>query len=117
MLYRIGTQAEWMALEGAFHHSIMEELKAYVDVLDLEYGADRDYMEVGGYALLAETKKDLEQVKAVLNYDSHPCEWAMRLWGGIGYVAALYLLNNEFTIQLYMPEAIAPVDVLEELTD
>ena len=117
MLYRVGTQAEWMALEGMFHYSIMEELKAYLDVLDLEYGIDRDYMEVGGYALVVESEEDLERVKAVLDYDSHPCEWAMRLWGGAGYVSALYLLNNEFSIQLYMPESIAPDDVLQELTD
>lgn len=117
MLYRIGTQSEWMTLKGIIHYSIMEELKAYIDILDLEYGLERDYMEVGGYAFVAETKDDLERVKEVLNYDTHPCEWAMRLWGSTGYVSALYLLNNEFSIQLYMPEHIAPKDILEELTD
>ena len=117
MLYRVGTQSEWVALEGGFHHSIMEELKSYIDVLDLEYGLNRDYLEVGGYALIAETEEDLKRVKDVLDYDTHPCEWAMRLWGGTGYVSALYLLNNEFSIQLYMPESIAPDDVLQELTD
>lgn len=117
MLYRVGTLSEWVALEGIFHHNILEELKTYIDILDLEYGLERDYMEVGGYALIVETKKDLEQVKDVLNYDTHPCEWAMRLWSGTGYVSALYLLNNEFSIQLYIPEYIAPDDVLEELTD
>lgn len=117
MLYRIGTRKELSLVVDVFHSSILLELSRYIDVLDLEYGLNRDYLEEGGYALIAETAEDMEQVKDILDYDAHPCEWAMRLWDSTEYVSALYLLNNEFSIQLYMPESIAPDDVLHELTD
>ena len=56
-------------------------------------------------------------VKDAVDYDVHPCEWATRLWKGTGYVSALYLMNNEFSILVFMPEVLAPTDVLEEMTD
>ena len=117
MLYRIGTQAELALVADVFHPSILQELKGYIDVLDREYGSERDYLDCGGYAMLAQTMEDMLMVKDVVDYDVHPCEWATRLWKGTGYVSALYLMNNEFSILVFMPEVFAPTDVLEEMTD
>ena len=117
MLYRIGNQFEWSELEGVLHYRIMEELKSYIDVLDLEYGSDRDYLECGGYALLAQIVDDMLAIKDAVDYDVHPCEWATRLGNGTGYVSALYLMNNEFSILVFMPECLAPDDVISEFID
>lgn len=117
MLYRIGTGTELSSVSDVFHSSILLELNRYIGVLDREYGSDRDYLECGGYAMLAQTMDDMLAVKDVVDYDVHPCEWATRLWQGTGYVSALYLMNNEFTILVFMPEVFAPIDVLEEMTD
>ena len=117
MLYRIGTLAELVSVADIFHPSILQELKVYIDVLDREYGSGSDYLECGGYALLAQTVDDMLAIKEVVDYDVHPCEWATRLGSGTGYVSALYLMNNEYSILVFMPESLAPDDVISEFID
>ena len=38
------------------------------------------------------------------------CEWATRL-GDSGYLSALYILDNEFSVVLYMPISLAPDNI------
>ena len=74
-------------------------------------------MEEGGYSVVLETKEDLELFKQTINYDVHPCEWVVEESMNCGYLCALYLLNDDFSILLYLPKAIAPDTLLKDLEE
>lgn len=112
MLCRIGTRSEFTMLGCRLPKSVSDELLYYVSVLDSEYGAERDYLNIGGYILIAENCDDVCEMKAVIDYDSRLCEWASVI--GDGYLSAMYLLDNEFAIVVFMPIDVAPKVLLEE---
>lgn len=116
MLYTYGTTAEVYATAERFPDPVFTELLTGCVVLDSDYGEDRDYYSSGGYSLVAETADDLAAMKELLDYDSFICEWVTRIRDS-GYISALYILDNDFCVMLFMPESIAPQVLLSELED
>lgn len=116
LLYRVATQTDLATLPISLPDRALTELLQCTIILDIEYGKDRDPMQSGGYSLVAEASADLEEVKKIIDYDTHPCEWATRL-GNSGYLSALYLLNDDYSIVLFMPISIAPEAILKDLED
>lgn len=112
----LGTTKECAALEGQLPQRVYEEILRGVAVLDAEYGSERNYLDVGGFSLIADTEKDLCKSRDLFDDRWHYCEWATRL-GDSGYVSVLYLLNNEFSVMLYTKESLANEDILENLED
>ena len=117
MLYRIGTEREVEAMKDKLPAQVYEDLLTGIVVLESEYGTDRDYTMVGGYSVVLEDKEDLAVFKRIINYEEHPCEWAVRESRGCGYLNALYIINDDFSIMVYMPIAIAPEAILKDLED
>ena len=115
MLYRIGTVKEIDFIRSKFPVALIEQLHYCTKTLDDDYGADRNYLQSGGYSLLAEKEEDLAGIRAIIDFDTHPCEWADPLDGG--FLSALYLLNDDYSIVVFMPIAIAPHTLLSELED
>lgn len=115
MFYRIGTGGEIGALSGKFHPAVIVHLKHCIGILDESYGADRNYLQDGGYAVIVETADDLPYMREILDLDKHPCEWAKHLDGV--YVSALYLLNDDFAVVVYLPLELAPTALQKELED
>ena len=114
MLYTYGTTAEVYATGHRFPEPVFTELLTGCVVLDSDYGEDRDYYSSGGYSLIIESADDLPAMKELLDYDSFPCEWATRI-GTTDFISALYILDNDFCVMLFMPESIAPQSILTEL--
>ena len=115
MFYRIGTVKEMRPLYDRFREVVTDKLYYCTKVLDDIYGADRDYLQSGGYSLIAETADDLSGMREIIDFDTHPCEWVDRL--DAEYLSALYLLNDDFSVVVFMPIAIAPTALLSELED
>ena len=115
MLYRIGTVKEMRSLRNKFSLEVLGQLFVCTAILDDSYGEDRDYLQSGGYSLIAETADDLASIREIIDFDTHPCEWADRL--DEEYLSALYLLNDEFSIVVFMPVTVAPPALLSELED
>ena len=115
MLYRIGTVKEIDAIKDKFPVEVVKKLYHCTSVLDEAYGADRDYLQSGGYSLLAENEQDLDGIKSIIDFDTHPCEWADPV--GKGHLSALYLLNDNFSIVVFMPVSVAPTTILSDLED
>ena len=114
MLYCVGTVDEIMTVQDKFPKAVIEKLHHCTSVLDEAYGEERNYWQTGGYSLLAQNETDLTGIRMYIRED-HPCEWADRLDGD--YLSALYLLNDNFSIVVFMPISIAPPDLLSELED
>ena len=64
MLYRIGTVKEIRSLYGKFHEDVIEQLHYCTRTLDEAYGSERDYLQAGGYSLIAETADETAILKA-----------------------------------------------------
>ena len=116
MLYTIGTAHELSLLPYHLPEELVTEVLTGLVVLDAEYGESRNYYESGGYSVIAETIEDIPGLKAIIDYEKHPCEWATKI-GRTGYISALFILNNSFSIMAYLPQAIAPTAISNELED
>ena len=116
MLYTLGTANELSLLPSHLLEELRTEILTGLVVLDAEYSESRNYLESGGYSVIAETFEDIPGLKAIIDYEEHPCEWATRI-GMTGYVSALYILNNDFSIMVYLPQAICPTAIISELED
>ena len=110
----LGTTKECVALCDRLPQRVYEEVLRGIAVLDAEHGPERNHLEVGGFSLIADTEEDLRRARDLFDDRWHYCEWATKL-GDSGYVSALYLLNNEFSIMLYTKESLANEDIWENL--
>lgn len=112
----LGTTKECVALCDRLPQRVYEEILRGVAVLDSEFGTNRNYMESGGFSLIADTEEDLCKARELFDDRWHYCEWSTKL-GDSGYVSSLYLLNNELSVMLYTKESLANEDILENLED
>lgn len=116
MLYTLGTANELSLLRSHLPEELRTEILTGLVVLDAEYGEFRNYLESGGYSVIAETVEDIPGLKAIIDYEKHPCEWATKI-GRTGFISTLYILNNDFSIMVYLPQDIAPTEIITELED
>ena len=116
MLYTIGPANALSLLPSHLPEELRTEILTGLVVLDAEYSESRNYYESGGYSVIAETIEDLPGLKCIIDYEKHPCEWATKI-GRTGFVSALYILNNDFSIMAYLPQDICPTAIINELED
>lgn len=117
MLHIIETKERLSTVAKAVPSAIHTELLALVMRLDAEYGADRDPLDEGGYAIVITDADDLAALRSIIDIDRHPCEWAHRTGKDGSFCYALYLLNDDFSITVYMPVDIATNTILQDLED
>ena len=116
MLYRIGHKKDVYSCGCEFHKRALSEIYTGLMILDEEYGYDRDWENCGGYSILAETVEDVAAIKQYLDIEKHAPEWVT----SISYtkiISALFILNNDYSIIVYMPQEVAPQSLLSELED
>ena len=115
MLYTIGTTAEIPTLPSHLPEKLVTEIFQGLVILDCEYEPTRNYLEVGGYSIIAETEEDISNFKHINLHTRQP-EWATFI-GNTGYISALYILNNDFSIMCYMNADIMPDIIRKELLE
>ena len=116
MLYTIGTTAEIPTLPSHFPEKLVTEIFQGLVILDAEYEPTRNYLEVGGYSAILETKEDIQKFSHIINLETRQPEWATWI-SSTDYISALYILNNDFSIMAYMPLTIAPTIIRKELEE
>ena len=114
MLYELGTTKEVAMLPNHLPEQLLREVFTGLVVLDAEYGTNRDYRESGGFSLIAETREDLPALNEIINTNIHAPEWATHI-GKTGFVSALYIMNDDFSIMVYLPLEIAAVPIKLDL--
>ena len=114
MLYKLGTVKELRTLECPLPERVWTEIYMGLMILDIEYGENRNYLESGGYSIIVENAEDIPVLKEIIDFDAHPCEWATQIYV-TGYLSALYVMNDDFSIMVYMPISIAPEAILRDL--
>ncbi len=114
MVYTVGTERELPAVENKLPHAVFLELFRSTILLDYAYNPNRNYMESGGYSMIAETEADVAEISKRINLETHPCEWVDLVEG---YSISLYLLNDDFSIVLFIPLEITPKILKQELEE
>ena len=117
MLFQVGTKRELPTLSTALPEQVIEQLSQEITALDALYGEGRNYRLSGGYSLIATDSKDIPALKQIIDIETHPCEVAAEVGSGTDYLSLLFVLNNDFSIAVYLPKGIVPTALLTELED
>ena len=112
MLYTIGTEKELPMAEEKLPRAVFLELFRSTVLLDYAYNPNRNYMESGGYSMIAETEEDVAEIGKRINFETHPCEWVDLVED---HTVSLFLMNDDFSIVLFIPLAITPEILRKEL--
>jgi hypothetical protein len=99
---------------------VQEVIKGILEILDSEYGADRDkYADDGGYVVVAESIEDFDKIQKKTNIDVNEVivEYVDNLVcdNGKVYTNSLALCNNDYSISLIMPFEIMPENLLKQM--
>ena len=88
---------------------VIESIKVTIDILNENYGEDRDIeSNLGGYVLIAENIVDIE----ILKQDKLQClvpEYTdvIEVMNGENYTSSLYLLSSDFSIVVVCTEELS----------
>ena len=99
---------------------VQEVIKGILEILDSEYGADRDkYADNGGYVVVVESIEDFKEVQKKTNIDVNDIivEYVDKIicTNGKVYTNSLVLCNNDYSISLIIPFEIMPENLLNQM--
>lgn len=99
---------------------VQEVIKGILEILDSEYGADRDkYADNGGYVVIVESIEDFKGIQKKTNIDINDVivEYVDKIICSDGkvYTNSLVLCNNDYSISLIIPFEIIPKNILNQM--
>ena len=114
MIFKFGTRKDFQRHRAEMPDEVFSHLQYSIDLLDENYGANRDIdHDDGGFVLLFTHAEDLAHIRSSTGIDfaCHSPEWVDRINTATeDFAAALYLISNDFGIILS-----APVHLLSQL--
>jgi hypothetical protein len=117
-LIKVGTVKELSQFDGRIDRDVYAAVLRIVSILDEMYGAERDVdNNDGGFAVVAENVQDMSligQRYVKLDDNRHEAVDVVKCKKGM-YINALFLCNNEFGINVFMPLDIAPQVLLKDV--
>ena len=116
MLYTLGTASDLQSLNCTLPSRVRTELFIGLNILDIEYGKNRNPQETGGFSVLIESKEDIPALMKIINFERHPPEWVTKI-STTDFTASMFVMNDDFSIIVYMPISILPTQLLKELED
>lgn len=99
---------------------VQEVIKGVLEILDSEYGSNRDkYVDDGGYVIVVESIEDFKEIQKKTNIDINNVivEYVDKVScvDGKVYINSLVLCNNDYSISLIMPFEIMPKNLLKQI--
>lgn len=99
---------------------VQEVIKGILEILDSEYGADRDkHADNGGYVVVVESIEDFKELQEKVNIDVNDVivEYIDKILCTDGkiYTNSLVLCNNDYSISLIIPFEIMPENLLKQM--
>ncbi len=92
---------------------VQEIIQGILQILDTEYGADRNkYEDNGGYVIIVERKEDFEKIKEKTHIDCDDiiAEYVDKIICSNGeiYTNSLIICNSDYSISLLIPLELTP---------
>jgi hypothetical protein len=117
-LIKIGTVKELAQFEGTIDRDVYGAALRIVSILDKTYGTDRDVDNSdGGFVVIVENVQDVSVINeryVRLDENRHEAVDIVKSEKGM-YINALFLCNNEFGINIFIPLEIAPQVLLKDV--
>ena len=113
-MYVIGTLKEAQKIKGVFPDVLFEAVCKDCEILDAEYGDDRNYYVRGGFAVIIDDNEDFLNLKNLIDFNIDMYE-LFNVIDSASYVSSVYVINDDFAISLFMPESIAPDSILNAI--
>lgn len=109
-----------MEMVQALPVEVQEVIRGTLEILDSEYGADRDkYADNGGYVVVVESIEDFKEIREKTNIDVNDVivEYVDNIVcaDGKAYTNSLVLCNNDYSISLIIPFDIMPENLLKQM--
>jgi hypothetical protein len=106
----------------AMPQEVQEIIQGILQILDTEYGADRNtYEDDGGYVLVVEKKEDFQKIneETYINCDDVIAEYVDKIEcsNGKTYTNSLVLCNNDYSISLIIPMELTPQNLINYMID
>ena len=114
MLQKIGTVAQIKTIKEQLHPDLYQAVLHDLHLLDFAYGTDRDYFSLGGYSIVIDSESDLKELKSIVDFETHFPEEVL-LFSSCNYLAALFVINDDFSIMVWLPVSLAPKNFLDEV--
>jgi hypothetical protein len=118
MTYKIGTLKDLEEVQEKIPPDVYNKIHDIVSMLDREYGgADTRNIDTsdGGIVLFGDSNGSIAEVEKIINLDKRVPEWVERI--GAEYLNVLYIVTNEYSINVIIKKDIAPKKLIEELED
>lgn len=101
---------------------VQETVYKILQILDTEYGADRDkYEDDGGYVLVIEKGADLQEIKDKVYIECNAVipEYVDKIVCSNGevFTNSMILCNNDYSISLLIPIEITPQNLKDYMID
>ena len=111
MVYKIGTVSE-IASIPIKEDKAKEWIYHFTQILESEYGAERDIDSVGGYVLYVTQGSSAKEIKDIFDYTECLIELS-DIVDGVCY--AMYLLGDDFGVVIVASIDAMPVGILKEI--
>lgn len=101
---------------------VQEIIQGMLQILDTEYGTDRNkYEDDGGYIIAVERKEDFEKIKDKTYIDCNDiiAEYVDKIVCSNGeiFTNSLILCNNDYAISLIIPIELTPQNLKDYMID
>lgn len=101
---------------------VQEIIEGILQILDEEYGSDRNiYEEDGRYVIVVEKEEDFEEIKnkIYIDCDDVIAEYVEKIVCSNGevYTNSLILCNNDYAISLVIPLDLTPQNLKDYMID
>ncbi len=97
-----------------------ENLTHYMNILDQEWGEDREYEVFGGYAVIIESPIDFDTLeKMYLDVTTDVAEVVHHITeeNGEENYLCLFMMNDDFNMLCVIPKEMAHRNIIDQVTD
>ncbi|SCK02028.1 Uncharacterised protein [uncultured Clostridium sp.] len=93
----------------SYPKEVLESIKTTLDLLDENYGVDRDIAEdLGGYVIVAETITDVEEIeKNILRGIVSEYTDVIESSEGVNWTSSLFLISSDYSIIVVTTEELS----------
>lgn len=95
---------------GSYSQEVIESISETIQILDENYGADRNINDLGGHVLIAENIVDIEVLKQDILKKIIP-EYTdlIECKEGVNYASSLFLLSSDYSIVVVTTEELSKI--------
>lgn len=113
---------EIAVLKKTWPQGVQKTIEGILEILDIEYGADRNkYEDDGGYVVVLEREEDIKELegKAYIDCNEVIAEYVDKIVCSSGevYTNSLIICNNDYAISLIIPLELTPQNLRDYIIE